>query len=261
MIQQFKKNTEIIWNLSLNDFSMRYAGSMFGIFWAFAQPVITILVYACVFQFGLNSKSPIPGVSYIFWFAAGMIPWFFFSDGVRAVTNSLLEYGYLVKKVVFEVSFLPVIKIISSLFVHLVFIILLFLIALFNRETLSIYAVQIMYYLICTIALVYVFGKITSAVILFFRDLGQIVNIVLDIGLWATPVIWPYQIVPEQYDWIVKINPVFYLVEGYRDSLINRIWFFEKPVLTIGFWVGIIVLGLFSKYIFDKLRPQFADVI
>lgn len=77
--------------------------------------------------------------------------------------------------------------------------------------------------------------KITSSIIVFFKDLGQIVNIVLQIGLWVTPIIWSYIIVPEKFQWIVKLNPVFYIVEGYRDSFIEGKWFFQKPLLTVYF--------------------------
>lgn len=259
--QSTKKNMEIVWNLAINDFSTKYAGSAFGTFWAFFQPIITIIVYACVFQFGLKSSSPVDGVSYIFWFVTGMIPWFFFSDGIRAVTNVLIEYSYLVKKVVFNINLLPIIKIISVFLVHLVFVILVIVVAIINKEPLTIYTVQVIYYMICTIAFVYVIGKITCAVIPFFRDLGQIVNIVLDIGMWATPIIWAYQIVPETFRWIVELNPIFYIIEGYRDSFINEIWFFEKMNLTIRFWVFVIIVGVISKYIYHKLKPQFADVL
>ena len=110
MFKILKNNKEIVWSLAVNDFATKYAGSLFGTFWAFVQPATTILIYACVFQYGLKSTSPVAGVSYMFWFAAGMIPWFFLSDGIRAVTNVLIEYSYLVKKVVFDVRLLPVIK-------------------------------------------------------------------------------------------------------------------------------------------------------
>ena len=104
-------------------------------------------------------------------------------------------------------------------------------------------------------------GRLTSSLILFFRDLGQIVNIVLDVALWATPIIWSYSIVPEQYQWIVKLNPVFYIIEGYRDSFINKIWFFDKPILSLYFWALMIVLLFLGSKVFNKMRPQFADVI
>ena len=261
VIAMIKRNKEMIWDLAVNDFSTKYAGSAFGIFWAFVQPVITILMYWCVFEFGLKSTPPVQDVSYIFWFATGMVPWFFFSDALNAVTNCLIEYGYLVKKVVFDIELLPVIKILSALFIHLVFIGLLFLIAFANGEPLTASVVQVLYYLFCATVLVYAFGKFTSAIILFFRDLGQIVNIVLQIGLWATPIIWSYVIVPPKYQWVVKLNPVFYVIEGYRDSFITNQWFFEQPLLTAYFWGFALSMLWIGNTVFKRMRPHFADVL
>ena len=261
MLNKLKDNKEVVWSLALNDFSTKYAGSVFGTFWAFVQPVVTILIYACVFQYGLKSTSPVENVSYIFWFASGMIPWFFFSDGIRAATNSLIEYSYLVKKVVFDVELLPIIKIISSLFVHLVFVALLFAIGFINHEKTTIYVIQLLYYLICSIVLIYAISKLTSSLILFFRDLGQIVNIILDIGLWATPIIWSIEIIPEKLKWIVYLNPIFYITEGYRDSFINKIWFFEKFSQSVYYWFIVILLLISGNIVFKRMRPQFADVL
>ena len=261
MLKLIIKNKEIIWSLAVNDFSTKYAGSILGTFWAITQPIVTILIYSLVFQYGLKATSPVEGVPYILWFAAGMVPWFFFSDGIRGVTNVLIEYSYLVKKVVFDIELLPVVKILSNIFVHFVFVGLLFLIAVFNREEITIFSIQIVYYLFCSCILIYAIGKFTSAIIPFFRDLGQIVNIVLDIFLWATPIIWSYNIVGEGFQWIVKLNPIFYLVEGYRDCFVNHKWFFEKSGLTLYYWSFVLVLIFLGEIVFRKLRPQFADVL
>lgn len=102
MFKVLKNNKEIVWSLAANDFATKYAGSLFGTFWAFVQPATTILIYACVFQYGLKSTSPVQGFRTFFGCAG--VPWFFLSDGIRAVTNVLIEYSYLVKKVVFDDS-------------------------------------------------------------------------------------------------------------------------------------------------------------
>lgn len=261
MIRLLKKNKEMVWDLAVNDFSTKYAGSYFGVFWAFIQPVITIIVYWFVFEFGLKAAPPVPNVTYIVWFATGMIPWFFFSDGVNAVTNCLLEYSYLVKKVVFDIELLPIVKLISALFVHAVFVIILFILAFANGEKPSLASLQVLYYMLCISVLVYAIGKITSAIIVFFRDLGQIVNIILQIGVWGTPIIWSYTIVPLKYQWIVKLNPVFYIVEGYRDSFISQKYFFEKPVLTLYFWILTLLILVAGNVSYKKLKPHFADVL
>lgn len=261
LIKRIKKNRAMILDLSVNDFSTKYAGSSFGIFWAFVQPVITILVYWCVFEFGLKSTAPIPNVPYIVWFSTGMVPWFFFSDAINAVTNSFIEYSYLVKKVVFDIDFLPIVKILSNLFVHLFFVLLLIIISVANGQGISIKFWEVFYYMLCMIILVYAIGNITSSIIVFFRDVGQIINIILQIGLWVTPIIWSYIIVPDKYQWIVKLNPVFYIIEGYRDAFINGKWFFQKPLLTGYFWIFALVVLMLGRTIFRKLKPHFADVI
>ena len=112
------KNRRLVAKLAKNDFKTRYAGSYLGIVWAFIQPVITILVYWFVFSVGFRSGTGDLGVPFVLYLVAGIVPWFFFQDALIGGTNSLLEYNYLVKKVVFNISVLPVVKIISAMFVH-----------------------------------------------------------------------------------------------------------------------------------------------
>lgn len=261
LVQELNNNRALIWNLSKNDFKTKYAGSYLGIIWAFIQPIVTILVYWFVFEFGLKAGSPITGVPFILWFMAGLIPWFFFQEALTNATSCMLEYSYLVKKVVFKISILPIVKIISALFVHLVFIGFLFVVGSIYEFYPSKYTVQLIYYSFCTFVMVLAISYATSAIVIFFKDLGQIINIFLQVGMWVTPIMWSYTIVPKQFQWIVKLNPMYYIAEGYRDTIINHVWFFERYFQTVYFWT--ITLGLFAlgAMIFKKLKPHFADVL
>ena len=118
-------NRKLIMSLAKNDFKTKYAGSYFGIIWAFIQPVCTIIVFWFVFQIGFRNAD-VGNVKYILWFATGLIPWFFFQDGWNSATYAFMDYSYLVKKVKFKVNILPVIKIISAFFVHIFFVIFMF---------------------------------------------------------------------------------------------------------------------------------------
>ena len=111
-LRSLKKNKELIWFLAKDDIKKRYAGSSLGIVWAFAQPLVTITIYWFVFQIGLRSVAPgqYGDMPFLVWIMCGLIPWFFFSDGINSVTSVFLEYSYLVKKVVFDINILPVIK-------------------------------------------------------------------------------------------------------------------------------------------------------
>jgi len=261
LIQELKNNKTLIWNLSKNDFKTKYAGSYLGITWAFVQPIITILVYWFVFEFGLKAGSPMKGVPFILWFMVGLVPWFFFQEALLNATNCMLEYNYLVKKVVFKVSILPIVKIISALFIHIVFVVFLFFVSAIYGFYPSQYMIQLVYYSFCTFFIVLALSYATSAIVIFFKDLGQIINIFLQIGMWMTPIMWSHTIVPVRYQWIVKLNPMYYIVEGYRDTFIGHVWFFERYFQTVYFWV--ISLGIFAlgSIIFKKLKPHFADVL
>ncbi|MDR5588260.1 ABC transporter permease [Clostridium aquiflavi] len=261
LISEINNNRTLIWNLSKNDFKTKYAGSYLGITWAFVQPIVTILVYWFVFQFGLKAGSPMENVPFIVWFVSGVIPWFFFQEALLNSTNCMIEYSYLVKKVVFKISILPIVKIISALFVHLVFLGFLFIVAGIYKFYPTQYSIQLIYYSFCTFCLTLALSYATSAMIIFFKDLGQLINIFLQVGMWMTPIMWSYTIIPAKLQWIVKLNPMYYIVEGYRDTFINKVWFFERYFQTVNFWSVTLLLFVIGAVIFKKLKPHFADVL
>lgn len=250
-------------SLAVNDFKTRFAGSYFGIIWAFVQPICTILTFWFVFQIGFRS-SDVGDVPFILWFMTGLIPWFFFSDAWNSATNSFMDYSYLVKKVVFKIEILPIIKILSMLFIHLFFICFMFVVFLCYKRVPTIYAIQIIYYLICTIAYVTALAFITAPIMVFFKDLGQIMNIVLQFGMWLTPIMWSINNLPYTspvLTFIFKLNPMYYIVQGYRDSMIYNVWFFFNIKQTVYFWLVVIILGFVGKKIYTKLMPHFADIL
>ena len=260
IVKDVWNSRKLIWSLSKNDFKTKYAGSYLGITWAFVQPIITVLVYWFVFQVGFKS-APVKDFPFVLWLISGMVPWFFFNDALINATNSLIEYSYLVKKVVFKISILPIVKIISALFVHVFFV--LFLIGMFAIYGYypNIYFIQLIYYSFCVFFLTLGIAYLSSALIIFFKDLGQIISIVLQVGMWMTPILWDYHIMPERYLWLLKLNPMYYIVEGYRDTFINGVWFWERYNQTIYFWIISFGLFILGNLVFKKLKNHFADVL
>lgn len=259
------RNRQLIIKLSKNDFKTRYAGSYLGIIWAFIQPIVTILVYWFVFEKGLKaggvlSKEGIK-VTFVLWLSAGMIPWFFFSEALNNATNALLEYSYLVKKVVFKISILPIIKIISALFVHAFFVVFLLILCACYGYYPDLYTLQVIYYSFCMFIFVLALSYATSAIVIFFRDLSQIINIVLQIGMWITPIMWQVSIISEESQKFFKLNPMYYIVDGYRQALFYKEWFWEHPWMTLYYWVLTAVVFIFGTIIFKRLKPHFADVL
>lgn len=252
---------KIIWNLAKNDFKTKYAGSYLGIIWAFVQPVVTILLYWFVFEFGLRVGSPMENIPYILWFITGLVPWFFIQESISSSSNSLIEYSYLVKKIVFNIDVLPIIKIISAFLVHLVFLIFTCLLFILRDIDLNISMIQIIYYLLSSAVLIIGISYLTCSVSVFFKDLNQIIGILLQIFMWMTPILWSADILNGKLKLIAELNPLYYIIEGYRDSLLTGTFFWEKPILTIYFWCFSTTVLIIGVSTYKKLKPHLADIL
>lgn len=256
------QNKALILNLAKNDFKTKYAGSYLGIFWAFIQPIVTILVYWFVFSVGLKSGK-VDNYPFVLYLVSGIVPWFFFQDALNSGTNALIEYNYLVKKVVFKISILPIVKIVSAFFVHAFFVVFSLALCMLYGYTPGLHTLQIVYYSACTflfsLGLVYA----SSAIVIFFRDLTQIINIVLQVGVWMTPIMWDLNMLSEHpvVMKLFKLNPMFYIVSGYRDTMLGRVWFWNRWGWTLYFWVITVILFALGSVIFKRLKPHFADVL
>ena len=95
----------------------------------------------------------------------------------------------------------------------------------------------------------------------FFKDLAQIINIVLQIGMWATPILWDINSVHEKWVILLKLNPLVYIVNGYRSAICEREWFFQDFFSTMYFWIVTVVLFGIGGAVFKRLKVHFADVL
>ena len=260
-------NRRLIWKLAKNDFKKRYAGSYLGFIWAMVQPVVTVVMYWFVFDnfFGQKAQLLSTGISmpYVLYLTAGLVPWFYFTEALTNGTTALLEYNYLVKKVVFKISILPIIKIIAATFVHLFFAGVLLIVAILYGCYPTIYTIQILYYSFCLFMLVLGLSYTTCAVVVFFRDLTQIISIILQVGMWATPILWNITQISDNptLTMIVKLNPLVYVVNGYRAAICEKEWIFADFYSTMYFWIFTVVIFGIGALIFKRLKTHFADVM
>lgn len=259
-IKSIWRNKAMLWNLTKKNLKRRYIGSYLGILWAFIQPTITVFIFWFVFQVGFKSM-PVDHFPFILWLICGMFPWFFFNDAITAATASIYSNSFLVKKVVFRVSLLPMIQILSALLVHSFFIGVLFIMFGLYGYMPCIYNLQVFYYLFACICLVFGISLLTSSLMIFMKDVGQLVAMCLQFGFWATPIFWSLKMIPESYRWIFEINPMYYIIEGYRNSFIYHKWFWELGYANVCFWMLTVTIMLAGAFIFKKLRPHFADVL
>lgn len=254
------RNREILFELARRDFRSRYLGSYMGVLWAFINPAVYVAILWFVFQLGFKARE-MDNFPFILWLIPGIIAWFFVSDSITGATHSILDYNFLVKKVVFRVSVLPIVKILSALYVHLFFLVLLFVVFFVHGYVFSIYWLQVLYYLFASLALMLGISWVTSSVTIFFRDTGQLVSMALQFGFWLTPVFWSVRAMPPKYLFLLKLNPLYYIIDGYRNSFVYKIWFWETPRLTLYYWVVTAMVLVTGLKLFRKMRPHFADML
>ena len=155
------------------------------------------------------------------------------------------------------------IRVFNAMFFGLaIFIVIMFIVmALFGYMP-NICYIQAFYYSFCMICLILAIGYFTSSLSVFFRDLPQLVQVLLSAGMWLTPIMWAYDMLQGYwFAFIFKLNPMFYVVEGYRSAILGHQWFFLNWKLTIYFWLVVILLTLIGRNVFKKMKPHFADVL
>lgn len=255
------QSRHLIWKLAKNDFKKRYAGSYMGAVWAMVQPVVTVAMYYVVFELVMPGTSRTDEAPFVLFLTAGLVPWFFFNEAWNNGTNALREYDYLVKKVVFKISILPVIKVIAATFIHAFFVVVLLIVAVLYGYYPSVYTLQIFYYSICLFVFVLALSYMTCAIVVFFKDLSQIINIILQVGIWATPILWDIDGLSTRWKILVKINPLVYIVEGYRSAVYRQEWFFQDFFSTMYFWIATVIMFGIGAAVFKRLKVHFADVL
>lgn len=264
LIKQFVSDIydkrSILFELAKRDFQRQYMGSYLGFVWIYLQPLLFIAVLYIVFTFGFRTGSSADGVPFVVHLISGMIAWFYIAENLNTGVRVIQDHSFLLKKVDFRLSMLPIVKLASSLVPHIFFIFIAILVTALNGIYPSFYLLQLVYYLGAMFALLLGLSWLTSSTNLFVPDVGKFISIIVTFGFWLTPVFWDISRVPEKYQWIVQLNPATYIVQGYRDSIITHVGFWEKPFQTVYYW-GITLFIMWTGIkVFRKLRPHFAEV-
>ncbi|WLG83408.1 ABC transporter permease [Pseudomonas cucumis] len=260
MFREFARDRRVLLSLIANDLRARYLTNYLGVLWVFIQPVATTVILWFVFQFGFKAAAQ-NDFPFVLWLVCGLVPWFFIVEALNSGCSSVKENSFLVKKIVFRVSLLPLVKLGSALMVHIFFVCILILLFLVYGYTPTIYWFQVIYYIVCLFALLLAIAWITSSVVIFFPDLSQLVSMAVQFGFWLTPVFWDINAMQSRAVKYLQFNPFSYVVEGFRDSLIRGVWFWDRLEQTIVFWIVLTVLILVGLRTFKKLRPHFADIL
>jgi len=234
--------------------------SKLGLFWNFANPVIQCLTYWFVFGLVLNRKS-VDGITYIWWMLGGMVCWFFISPCITAGCNAIFSKINIITKMKFPVSVLPATVIFSKLFDHFCLMLILTVLLCIGGYYPSWHWFGLVYYCFCAIVFSISLAMTTSVLNMLARDVRKLILAIMRLLLYMTPILWNIHRLPSWLQRIMLSNPIYYVVQGYRDC-----FFYHKGIMfykysMVCFWVATILLFLLGSGIMYKFKSKFVDFI
>lgn len=248
-----------IWSLSKRDFERKYVRNYFGLFWAVLDPLAFVGILYIVFnaRFGKLDSGGVPFVAYLL---CGQVSFQLFG-AIQGLTTVIKDHDFLLKKLHFQINMLPVMRMISTLMLHGIVLLVALIMLLFSHIYPSIYWIQVLYYAFAMTVFLIGLSWTTSAVYLFFPDISNIVSIINRLLFFVTPIFWNLDHLPASTASLLRLNPMVYIVNGYRDSLLYHRPFWVHSGQTLYFWGLCLVFWLVGILIFRRLRPQFAEVV
>jgi len=254
------KNRKLALQLGKNDFKNRFANTSLGAIWGFAQPFVFMLTYVIIFQYILKTKSS-GDDPFIVWFLPGMSMWMFCSDAILTASNSIRTYSYLVKKVVFPIDIIPIISLRSSSYIGIFLILIASTAALIFGYFPNV--INVIYIIFCALCFIIALTRLTAALTTLVPDFAQLLNIVIQLFMWFTPIIWNLSMIGSKLVIVFKCSPFTYLVEGFRQAFLesSTIITEQNGVYSLVFWVITILVFLWGNAVFKKSKKDFADVL
>jgi ABC-type polysaccharide/polyol phosphate export permease len=250
----------LILALAVRDLQSRYVGTLGGILWTFAHPLAVITIFYFVFAVGFKSQGP-EGTPFMLWFVCGLVPWFFFNETLLAATDSITRHAHLIKKTVFPSEILPLVNITAGLVPHTIFLLIVVGLLAWFQVPFKAERLLVVYFLLCTCLLLVGLSWLLSAIQVFYRDVSHALSIVLNLLFWTTPIVWSPEMIPEGYRGLLFCNPMYYIIEGYRGLLVFNETVWPSAGHTAYFWCVVTAAFMAGAYVFNRLKPEFADVM
>ncbi|MBR3134880.1 MAG: ABC transporter permease [Clostridia bacterium] len=244
---------ELIKTSVKKDIGGKYKHSFLGVLWSFINPLLQIAVYAIIFP--LIMKNNIE--NYTVFMVCGLIPWTYFSTVLNRASFVMIENGNIIKKVYFPREILPLSLVTSETVNFLISSLLILAFVLINGMGISIYALAFPIVLLAQYIMLIGLALIFSSVTVYFRDLQHFIGVVLQLFFYATPIVYSLEVIPEQFRWILLLNPMTYIIDGYRDIFYNK----EMPEISmLGIIIAIgIAVTIIGYLLFNKLQKRFAE--
>jgi lipopolysaccharide transport system permease protein len=247
---------ELLYFLTWRDIKVRYKQTLMGVAWVVVQPLLTMLVFTLVFTRVVKLEEvPIP---YPLFAYAGLLLWGFFSVAVTSGTNSLIGNTSLVTKVYFPRAFIPAASVGAGLVDFGVGAVLLAALAVYYGVHVTWGLLLLPVFVALAAAIALAVGMMASALTVRYRDLRHALPFLLQLWMFASPVIYPLGLVPARWRWVLALNPLTGILEGFRASLAGTP--FDWRLVAVPAVVAPVLLAV-AFYVFRQQEDTFADII
>lgn len=248
--------------LAKADIAKTYRGAALGWSWAIIKPTVTIFVYWFAFEIGIRASKPVNGYPFFLWLIAGLIPWFYMNDMLSQGTDSFRKYSYLITKMKFPVSTISTFVSLSKMIIEIFLFIIMIIIFIALGFMPNIYYLQIPIYTFLAFVFFTGWALFSSNIAAMSKDFSNLVKSFIPAVLWLSGILWNSEEV--KILWLKKLlrlNPVTYLINGFRNCFINEIWIWEQPKRLIYFTIATIIMWILAVWSYKKFRKEIPDVL
>lgn len=257
----------LIRRLSIYELKSQNKNNYLGMAWEVINPAIQILIYWFVFA-TLREREPIEvagqEIPFFSWLMAAFFLWIFFYQATIQGSKSIYSRLKMLSKMNFPMSIIPSYVIFSQFYVHILMVFISIIIFQLNGYYFNIYYLQLFYFMFATLCLVFSISLITSTLSTIIRDVHMLLNSTLRMLLYLSGILWPITLLSD-FSLIMnlmKLNPLYYLIEGYRASFFGTEWYLiNNWGYSLYFWGLVIVLFLFGSLLHVKFRRHFIDYL
>lgn len=247
---------ELLWVLGARDVRVRYKQTFLGAAWAILRPILTMLIFTVIF--GRLAKIPSDGYPYAAFVYAGLLPWTFFASALQASGASLVGSAPLIQKVYFPRLIVPLASVGAALVDLFISTLVLLALMAFYRVSPSPRLLAFPLLLLGVMFAALGVGTIVSAMMVSYRDVRHLLPFVVQIWMYVTPVIYPVSMIPKRWHWLLFLNPMSGLVDGFRAAFLNRP--FDFTALGSSALVSALLFVLGIAY-FERVERRFADIV
>lgn len=250
----------LIGRLSIFELKVNNNNNYLGTLWELINPAIQISIYWFVFGWGIRGREPVGDDPYLYWMISAIVVWFFINPAITQGSKSIYSRLNFISKMSFPMSIIPTYVIMSKFYHNVLLTVIVAVILHFSGYPVTLYILQLPYFMVATIIILVAISLITSTLATIVRDVHNMVVSTMRVLFYLTPLLWTPERMPEFVQTIMKLNPFYYIAEGYRAALLGKSWYFiENGTYTLYFWVLAVILLMIGSSLHVKFRSRFVD--